>query len=488
MFNPLHLISNVNVKVRKVTYLDSPATVSKLSQKRYEITINTPWIARNFPPHLHSVVEIGLMLHEVAHIKYNSFGYPVSNRIVNSVATWIDDILEDARVEYHLSSNYPYAAKFFALITAMMPRPKHKYIDSLNEKLEALFNIVRFGIVPDGFNDSDFLSFVIPRVIVSRRGNRKQCLQATLDIYRYLCKHVSHQHDDFMASKFDRVEPILDQKIDGEKVINTQISEVDDIIGMFNAVYHECETKIIERPQPDDFYVSVLEQYRSQIEQLVSVVEQLLESRLNICPSRDGDINISKVQHAYIASLTGDEGKFFNRFVRFRPSADVVIIRDISSSTSHIKTEYAKAVIMICEALSRFKDVNIAVVDFNSNVSIVKQFTDELSLSHIWPRSFGGTALGGTMKVVAKRLPWLQRNRIVFIITDGYPDSWTDVYEALHLDYYKTSKIVPVVITNTGYVAKSMIDVFGMCANVVDVTRLPNELATLFVKFVQGGM
>lgn len=505
MLNPLHLI-NAHVSVKKINYMDEPASVIKLQKNKYEIRINTQWITKNFPLHLHQAVETGLLLHEVAHIKYGSFSGQYKKGTL--LLSWIDNLLEDARIEYALSRHFPYAAKLFAVITAMMPRLKHKKLDELNAKLDALYSIVRFGVIPDGFDDYDFLNFVIPRTIVSRRGDRKQCIRAALDIYRYLYDQFARKQkrnnnsgssqsvqEDLEAnvkssSNFGHVEPDKDKEIKGEKAINTQISEeeANNLLGALETAYQEYEVMLVDHPKPDNFYVSVLEKRSIQIEQLVSVIEQLLEKKLYISLSHDGDLNISKVQNAYISSITGDGGRFFNRISRSRLSADVLIIRDISASTSGIRDKYAEAVIMICEALSRIGGINIAVIDFNHEAYLIKKFSDELALSHIWPRAYGSTRLGRAMKLATQNIPWTQDSRIVFIITDGYPDSWAEVYEAMELEYFKSSKIIPVVITNCGYIASDMIKTFGTCANVVDVASLPNELATLFAKTIRGGM
>jgi hypothetical protein len=159
-------------------------------------------------------------------------------------------------------------------------------------------------------------------------------------------------------------------------------------------------------------------------------------------------MNLKKLQEAYMSSITADEGSYFVKYQRVMPEFDAIIVRDVSGSTDSFKNEYAESTIVISKALESFNKVNLGVVDFSADVAFVKYFDEELEAARIHPVSKSRTNLGAALNSIAEedRMVWKNNNKLVIIITDGYPDSIEDVQEAISKEYYQDVKFITVII------------------------------------------
>jgi uncharacterized sporulation protein YeaH/YhbH (DUF444 family) len=164
----------------------------------------------------------------------------------------------------------------------------------------------------------------------------------------------------------------------------------------------------------------------------------------NIAAS-DGDLNFAKQQSAYINSIIGEEGKDYQYRKKERVLLDVVLLRDISGSISHVKDDYAKSIIILLSALENIDGIRTAQIDFNSNHYINKTFDSGIEKATINPVASGGTSIRGAYQEVLK-CQFKGKRNLVIVISDGdFIESQNEV-RMLESDINKIAKIVKFAI------------------------------------------
>lgn len=511
--NPINLV-DVPVKVKMVTNNgDNPAWVEKKGSV-YHILIDSVWLLRMMSKseekQFKNFIKLGLIYHEVAHIKYNSFSY--NRNYEDNIHMWIDNVIEDVRIEYKLSCNYALAAKFLALVFSTLPRIGDVYLTNNIEKekfqskkiklkkyLDDLFLITRCGVIKQDM-DEKFVSFVVPQILVAMRGNRKTARKVADNIYKYLMV-ISGVKTDFNDSFFKKIgvdfinvsENWLDEQLknETEKVIqidgDSTFKIVDEIKQEFDKQNNNSGNaarkiedevaQILEAiEEKSKFYNSVCLEYSNEINTLTNVLRSIITKYKDV-HVKEGDINIKRMQNAYLNSIIGEEGRDYLQKRVEHVGFDCVIFRDTSGSTTQFKWEYVKSLIIVAEALNNIK-VRTAIIDFNSNPTIVKLFDEDKDAAKFRAESTGNTRLGAAMISVKRFMNWKNDKRVGFIITDGCFSDDRIVHEMMQDPIYKDVNWIVILIGSC-----VSVDVFSnITKNVVkidSVKKLPEVVANV---------
>lgn len=382
----------------------------------------------------------GVLLHEVSHVKYDSFKRPDMANVHQGVWAYIDNVLEDSRIEYRLTYDHPSYARYLrwllvALRTELMAEQKDQQknaeLKKLTEYLRQLFMVTRFGIIEDNY-DEKFISFALPLVVSSMRGDRDNVIQAINAIYDYLSGEVDMNKIPqtkivYCVVSAEELKDILEKL--GDKVVSSGISIVieeqktggqqagNQNLPAYGKLAGSGEHELVLEDKDNGFYRSVIENYGDVIEGLRSVFKRVFES-VRFVKDYDGEINVKRQQSAYLNSLTNDTALDYIRMERKDNSLDVVLIRDVSGSTSGVMEEYASSLVCFLAALEGLHNVKTGAVDFSEKHHVAKTFKEEGRQSRIYPTCNGGTSLSSSIDEIAK-WDWRASKRLAFVITDG---------------------------------------------------------------------
>lgn len=211
---PLLLVANKNVEL-VVDHLATPENTGNLlgpacvevmggsgktGERRYKITLyraytrqifDASWLKGRVNP---DEFEAGLVIHEVGHVKYGSFikGPEVYNR--NNFKLYLDNVLEDARIEYQMTLDHPTYVRYIRWALAGMKAHYNTNnitlldegrMDKLNQLTSTFYGFVRFGVIAKG-SDPKFVSFMLPLVVSNARGTRDNTIMTVNAIYDYI--------------------------------------------------------------------------------------------------------------------------------------------------------------------------------------------------------------------------------------------------------------------------------------------------------------
>lgn len=149
---------------------------------------NTSWIKGHIS---YAEFEIGILLHEIAHIKYDSWEGDSLLIKNNGLFTYVDHVIEDARIEYQLSMEHPQYAKYFHWLLASLrdiidTEAAGKVAKSIiSDYTEWLYHLVRFGTIQTGA-DRDFICFTLPLIVQSPRSGRLPAIAASKAIFYWM--------------------------------------------------------------------------------------------------------------------------------------------------------------------------------------------------------------------------------------------------------------------------------------------------------------
>lgn len=445
--NPLSLINKKNVEI---TFLKDRSFVARTAKDfgGYKIQISK-YIFENMKEDLKFGLIKGLKFHEIAHIRYGSLDIDIED---NNIKRWLFNLFEDDRVEYKLQKDFPLVAKYFVLvldffkkdITAKsVDKQKNKITRQLErditKKLDVLYNFVRYDRLEEEDGELDFLTFVKPLLLSSRRGTVKNCLNITDVIFKYLMydsemedkRIVGEVEQDFGFMDSNKMETEIGKELKEIQVEEEQISkQTDKEKGQFKSI-----------DKKEAFENVVIQKDETLIKNLIAVFRNIINAhKFEI--STEGEINFQKLQEAYIDSFVGEEGYNYLSYKLKETSFDAIIFRDISGSTAEVSEEYARATINILAAITYFKNNRVAVIDFEGLVHLRKTFEDK-NFS-IFPYALGTTDLANALKCASKQLVWQNKKRIVIIICDGYPDSLSETKKELQKDFYNDVEILSI--------------------------------------------
>jgi hypothetical protein len=446
---PHLLVPNQNVSIKFVAKEDQriPAYVQYLSNaldRSYEVVINTEVAKKMLEDSwLNDKISlddflVGLLLHELAHVRYGSFDHATKRRNRDNVIFgYVENVLEDARIEYRLTYEFPAYRQYISWLIAVMKSKVSLYpglavekgvqIHDMGKDLDVLYDLVRFGLVGKYANPK-FVSFALPLVLSAIRGDRLNVNDAANAIYHYLVldHSVLEEAGGAKIVRFIEYDAIknedLDKLNDCEQVLQSQILEVKEQVEQthkagIGLLPGASGAKLVVEEKDSGFYRQTVQMYKALILRLRSVFKRLFESAV-IYRDYDGDLDITRQQTAYLNSFTNDVGLDYQRYKLVDPELDLLILRDVSGSTVSMQIPYTQAIVCILAALEGLKGVRTRLVEFNNTFVETKSYEEEVREARIFPRANGGTDLLRVLKEVCGD-GWRASNRLVFVITDG---------------------------------------------------------------------
>jgi hypothetical protein len=404
------------------------------------------------------VFEAAFTLHELAHVKYTIFEDDVNK---SNLAKTIKNILEDARVEYQMSYDFPESSIFFNILLSTLQseingnkeNPENGSIESI---IYDLFDIARYNIINDNSN-KELINKMLPFVVLMRRGSPKDCDIACEIILNLIQKNMS-QANQSVPNNIEIKQKAISEKDRKKKQSQHNSSEAEkQIASKFfdeKVVKEKIEKSLngnkagnavsVVNKERTSFFLKTAIEHKNEIAALRSLFNRAFVDFKNIA-ANDGDLNFAKQQSAYINSIIGEEGKDYQYRKKERILLDVVLLRDISGSISRVKDDYAKSIIILLSALENIDGIRTAQIDFNSNHYTNKTFDSGIEKATINPVASGGTSIRSAYQEVLKYQFKGKRN-LVIVISDGdFIESQSEV-RMLESDINKMAKIVKFAI------------------------------------------
>jgi len=477
---------------------DNPAFVNKSGAKGYEVTVLRNAVKQlaadsNIPE---NQLILGLLYHEVAHIKYNSFDHTSNDPLRH----WIDNLIEDTRIEYNMSYDYPYVARYIALV---LLATKDKIMgDALEENSEIeqatshLLQMVKLNTIPDDCED-EFAEFMLPRILLARRSNRTKSARIVDEIWQYLKLLVEDSRQlankDFnpyvKTEKGEGQEgqgkPEKGEGGEGEAKSEKGEGEGEESEGGTTATEGDARQDKIEKLLEqlggeggleggrgadeiiddligsNEFIRTAINTNNETVRKVHKAFAEIFTKNQNVA-TKEGDINLKRMQDAYMNRLTGEDGYDYHIQKRCETAFDCVILRDVSGSVHYIAFEYARIVCVLAKALEELHGVKVGIVDFGNSSKIRKAFNQPLIKSDIKPSSSGGTDLLSGMTRL-KEMPFKQKTKICIIVTDGWPNDPEGVATEAKKAFYKDFIWLPILFGDepSGRHKSLMEDAFG---------------------------
>lgn len=487
--NPLLLVDQpMRIKFEYMNGNETPAYVDKKGPT-FHITINT-YVTKKVPSKIRKYFELGLIYHEIAHIKYLSFKH---NSFKNDIHQWIDNLLEDARVEYKCTTEFPIVAKFISVALNVTRKINSVFVnyqkqDGLAKMLNDMYSTVRYGIIPDDA-DEDFINFMFPLFLVSMRGEREQTAQAAEMIYNYLMADFDERSDVSMKTTVVKDTIKDNKKIEGETIIDRSTNDINkqvkELINELEQSYGDSKrdiddiiTDVLHAAVEDSkFYKSCVREMSQQIAILTNVLRSLMTKHTQV-PVFDGDLNIKQQMQAYLDNIIGEQNKTYTYNKVELVNFDCLILRDISGSTINFKFDYFKALVTIVESLENF-NLRYMVVDFSDNAVIVKEFDEEKDPNKFKVNAFGDTRIVAALNAIKDKVNWKAKCRLIIVITDGMFSDACMFNHILGYEKYNDHSVNWVII-NIGNIVNNVPDNMvysNVC--VKDVREIPQAFAKI---------
>ena len=451
LFNISEEETKINIK--KINDKTSAPAFTKLEFFSYTIFIND-FILNKL--RYKSIINQALIMHEMSHIEFLTFK---QYTYADDFDRYLDNLLEDARVEYRLSLKYPVVAKYFSLTldlfrndvdTSSYNINEAAILDEVEERLEHLqelnnqiYDFVRFDKLPE---DEKLRDYMVPLLISSKRGNRDNSREISIVLYRFLMYYTK-----LLENKFDSKLEIK-MKNNFTNSGNDKSEEVATKIAKQTKKLkdeEESNNKKDKGRKTDqtnkNFYNNTVRKNIDLIMDVEKEFKKILNKNINVY-TKEGELptDINKMQQLYVNSFTSEEEKTFVSINKIETELDVIILRDISYSVNNFAKEYAEILSVFLESLSRFKHVRTASADFGYKGEIIKNFDNDNP--KIKPRNSGTTNLGDCLELVSNNLKWKHKNKLLIITTDGQPDDEQYVYQMLERPFFKGVKILPIIL------------------------------------------
>jgi hypothetical protein len=361
----------------------------------------------------------GLLIHEISHIVTGSFTATLP--LHNGVIDHIHNTLLDSQSEYGISVMYPGVLPFLRVTLTTLdyylnlnaPTPKLK---ELEKKMKTLFHFVRFGVVlPE--SDEEFVQFLFPLLLSSKRGTAQNVVACTTLIYEYLTKDMSLIEKEQIQKSLTSVGVITaDAKEFLEKADQALPSPLFDAIknGKIAGI---GKTIVSTQNAGSDFYQRTIKKHAK----LIRILRELFQKRLDkyqYVPSAEGDLNLQKQQEAYAASFVNEYPLVYGYQRKKRTTLDVAIGRDCSGSIWENKQEFAELTIVLMAALAKLDGIRSAQIDFDDSAETNLEFDQPIDENTIEPNAGGGTFLTPLYRE-AQKMKWRAQKRVLLIITDG---------------------------------------------------------------------
>ena len=217
----------------------------------------------------------------------------------------------------------------------------------------------------------------------------------------------------------------LDIKVITKNMINMQVGQTKDAMqGMVNKVNDlmkgakaSLDKANLPKKNGSTFFLQTIDKYKHQISEMEKMFKKVFTKVVPV-NAFDGDINFKKQQLAYLSSKTNEDAKVYNYQKKELVDVDIIILRDISSSTEDIEVPYAESVIMFLSAVNRIPGIRTMQIDYNKSAKINKQFHESVDISCIYPVSNGGTDVTSAYRVVLQQ-KLKGKLKLLFVISDG---------------------------------------------------------------------
>lgn len=440
------------------------------------------------------VFEAAFMLHELSHIKYTDFDNKVST--ASAFKAKIRNILEDSRIEYRMSYDFPETSIFFNILLSSIQTSFRtfdsgesgtwtaKEADATQKLVNDLFDFTRYNLISKDANN-DFVSKIVPLVLLCRRGSSTDCDVAS-EVIANMIKYEATKDstsddvpDDLIYQSHKPMTEDMRSKKQNDsegtmKQIADKFFDKDSMKEQIKSAI-ESESKAgtavaIENKERTSFFLKVAMEHSKEIEALRNIFKSAFTEFKNI-NAKDGDLNFMRQQEAYMNSVTGEEGNDYQYRKKEKILIDVVLLRDISGSIGSCRESYAKSIVIILSALENLQGVRTAQIDFNGKHFTNKEFDSGIEKATINPVAEGGTSISGAYKEVLNYKFKGKRN-IVIVISDGsFIEAKETVYK-LEEDIGKKAKILKYGIG--GYSAADY--------KSISIEDIPKEMAQAIIK------
>lgn len=443
----------------------------------------------------------GLTAHEVFHILLETFGY-ASELEGNPLWKTIDNILEDSRIEHQGTALFPVYARYIDLLLSSIQHEvdltkvetKDGVVpEKINRHMKTLFHLVRFGVVlPE--SDPDFVRFLFPLALTSKRANRKDLLLASNAVYYYLeeearsdpqfIKSLSNATSKQRSISRKELEEILQAASllpannpldsagnsqsgkmvgqnakentgsgkDGNKPVQVMQSSVTDAVKeqllpkMVVPLAGAGNTTVKTENDGNEFVQQTIARYPGEVNELSRSLRHLFE-KLKRVKAYDGELSVVRQQQAYLDVLMGnDESDYYLVNKPMVPDLEAVIGQDVSGSTDDMKEFFSACSVLIHTAMEQTPGVRSIHIDWSDDAVIRKTFEQSVMESAIHPRIVGGTQLEALLDLVENQITFKAKRRLLFVITDGgfYGDRYWPTMERLMVQKGITPVLVQV--------------------------------------------
>jgi len=361
---------------------------------------------------------LAFLLHEMTHIRYQSFSCTPDEK-ETALFVFLDNLLEDARVEFQLMREFPGLTVFVhyalgAVREALeLEEGTHPLATRIQTQVRHLYNLVRFGAAHDDL-EQELLSLALPLILSATRGSRENAVLAARTLERYLldcCRHSAGAMS--IVRKFRRVVVPASRKPDGAQVLGAGAT-----MG--------TTTLSIDEPY-NDFVEKTCRTYDRVIRQLRTSF-RLLFHGVAAARSYDGELSPLRQMEAYVSSLLGEEHDDYHVRRLEIPETDVVLVGDVSGSTSELQVPYAEAKVVLLAALANLPGIYPSALDFSDTAEWVCRPGERLECSKVGPRVSGGTQPAKALDLLEHDMRWRGKGHLVFWITDG---DWAEYTKSL---------------------------------------------------------
>lgn len=176
-----------------------------------------------------------------------------------------------------------------------------------------------------------------------------------------------------------------------------------------------------EKPVLSNYYFSAVSKYYSIITTLSKMWSR---NKYDWQKSYYGEINWCNLPLLLLGNEIGLP--VFRLMSKIKINRKVFMVVDRSGSTSLIKDMIMDTAVIITESL-RLLDVPISVIDIGVTDTVINEINEPVMTRWFTPKAYGSTPLGKVIKLIKGDDP----KSLLIIITDGCPDSWSELNEGL---------------------------------------------------------
>jgi hypothetical protein len=417
-------------------------------------------------------LEHAFIINEAAKERYNYLNHKDKDRLVDDrynkykediVFKYIHEVLFQSMCEYRLGVEFPEFARYLALLNAVVKvNPLNKIIDDDTLKtmlknsgipkeafdyfklcMRTISDLAKYNSIGN-LKDLSFANYSLPLILSAKRGSCFEVIQTSILLFEWLikasssfnkmeemCKQINEAFmkgmpegqstkSKLLKQGVTHVEPISKadisnvDKMQSELKIKERFEEIAEAINGMEASTEYADITIEDATQ---FYIDTVKKYLKKISELEKVFRNAFTTMKQI-RAFDGDINLKLQQLAYVSSLTHEDAKVYQYYMKKKISVDVFILRDISGSTNNFKQAYAEAIIILLAAIENIEGIRTMQIDFNMQAFINKSFDTVLKIADIGPKALGGTEIIDALNIVLKTKT-KGKKQILFIMSDG---------------------------------------------------------------------